>query len=151
RITQLEEKLNGIAAQKKAAEEQLAYYDDEIESVERLIEKELAVKSRLLALKRQKAELEGNIGSYVAERTNTQEKIGETKAQILSVESEYKKEVATDREKNQAEIADFSEQRSASSDVYDRTTVKAPQSGIVTGLKVHTVGGVVTPGAPILD
>ncbi len=151
RVTQLEEKITGIKAQKQAAEEQLLLYDEEISSVQRLIEKELAVKSRLLTLKRQKSELAGNIGSYVAEITNTQEKIGETRSQILTLESEYNKEVATARDETQAEIADLEEQLTASSDVYDRTTVAAPQSGIVTGLKVHTVGGVVQPGAPIMD
>jgi HlyD family type I secretion membrane fusion protein len=33
----------------------------------------------------------------------------------------------------------------------ERTVVLAPTEGIINGLKFHTVGGVVAPGAPILD
>ena len=32
-----------------------------------------------------------------------------------------------------------------------RTTVRAPESGIVNGLQVHTIGGVIGPGMRIVD
>ena len=36
-------------------------------------------------------------------------------------------------------------------DIVSRTIVRAPESGIVNGMQVHTVGGVITPGMRIVD
>jgi HlyD family type I secretion membrane fusion protein len=43
------------------------------------------------------------------------------------------------------------ERRRAAADILERLDVIAPQSGIVVGLKVSTVGGVIRAGEPILD
>jgi multidrug resistance efflux pump len=39
----------------------------------------------------------------------------------------------------------------ASGDVLERTVITAPQAGKITGLQFHTLGGVVAPGATIMD
>jgi HlyD family secretion protein len=39
----------------------------------------------------------------------------------------------------------------AASDVLSRIEVKAPQDGVVTDLKVHTRGGVIQAGEPLMD
>ena len=38
-----------------------------------------------------------------------------------------------------------------STDVLARTVIRSPQAGKITGLKFHTRGGVINPGAPIMD
>lgn len=151
RILQLEEKITGIQAQKAGTEKQLSLIAEEIETTSKLLEKGLSLKSRLLALQREEASLQGQIGSFVSEITNTQERIGETKIQKLNRENEYQKEVATEMKDVQQEIAGLEEQLSASSDVFERTVITAPQAGTVTGLKYHTVGGVIAPGTAIMD
>ena len=39
----------------------------------------------------------------------------------------------------------------ALTDVVNRTIIRAPESGIVSGMQYHTEGGVVGPGAPIAE
>ena len=39
----------------------------------------------------------------------------------------------------------------AANDQLSRTAVKAPEDGVVTDLKVHTPGGVIGAGAPLMD
>lgn len=151
RIVQLEEKITGMQAQKTASERQLVLIAEEIKTNTALLEKGLSIKSRLLALQREEASLQGEIGNFTSEITNIQEKIGETKIQKLNRENEYQKEVATDLKDTQQEIAGLEEQLSASSDVFDRTVITAPHAGTVTGLKYHTVGGVIAPGTAIMD
>ena len=51
----------------------------------------------------------------------------------------------------QTELNDVMEQITVLEDVVSRTTVRAPASGLVNGLQVHTLGGVVTPGMRIVD
>jgi HlyD family secretion protein/epimerase transport system membrane fusion protein len=46
---------------------------------------------------------------------------------------------------------DVSERQVAASDRMTRLEIRAPQSGIVVGMRAHTVGGVIGPGEPVLD
>lgn len=50
-----------------------------------------------------------------------------------------------------SKINDQEEKLRAATDVMQRTVIVAPSEGVVTGLKFHTVGGVVSPGEPIMD
>lgn len=151
RIAQSNERIEGLTAQKDAAERQLALLGEELHTLTELVDKGLAVRSKLLDSQREKAMLEGNIGNYISEIANTREKIGETETQKLTLEAQYQKEVASDLKDVQQQIAELSEQLTASSDIYRRTVITAPLSGEVTGLRYHTIGGVIAPGAPILD
>ena len=36
-------------------------------------------------------------------------------------------------------------------DVLQRIEIKAPKSGIIQGIKVHTIGGVIKPGANLME
>jgi HlyD family type I secretion membrane fusion protein len=57
----------------------------------------------------------------------------------------------TELKEVQQQISDLQEKIQASGDILKRTVITAPQAGKVTGLKYHTLGGVITPGAPIMD
>ena len=43
------------------------------------------------------------------------------------------------------------ERVTALEDIVSRTVVRAPESGLVNGLQVHTIGGVIRPGMRIVD
>jgi protease secretion system membrane fusion protein len=70
----------------------------------------------------------------------------ETESYISNFESNYHKQVET-------ELADVQKRRDALRDKYQavafelkNSTVRAPDDGVIVGLKVNTVGGVITPG-----
>ena len=48
-------------------------------------------------------------------------------------------------------IAELRDRIHAQEDVLRRLDVRAPQAGVVMGLRFHTADGVITPGMPILD
>jgi HlyD family type I secretion membrane fusion protein len=50
-----------------------------------------------------------------------------------------------------ARVYELGEQLAAAEDVLKRTEIRSPIDGTVVGLKVHTVGGVVAAGQPLLD
>ena len=60
-------------------------------------------------------------------------------------------EVTTELAQVQTLIRDLSERLLALRDVVSRTEVKAPDSGVVNGMQVHTIGGVITAGSPIAE
>jgi HlyD family secretion protein len=151
RIAQLREEIVGLRAQVKSAEGQLALIGEEVSSVQILVGKGLAPKPRLLALQRTQEELGGNRGQYVAQIAKAEQTISETRLQIINIENEFATQLAGELREVQMTIADQEKKLRAATDVVDRTTITAPSEGIVTGLKFHTVGGVVAAGTPILD
>ena len=50
----------------------------------------------------------------------------------------------------QAKEAELNERRVAAEDQLKRVDIRAPQAGIVHQLAVHTVGGVIAAGEPIM-
>ena len=104
-----------------------------------------------LELKKQKAELEGNKGQYEANISKVSQAISETELEIANIKTEKLNEILKELQEVQTKIADLEERTSASSDVLTRTLITAPVSGIINNLKYHTKGGVISPGAEILE
>ncbi len=151
RIAQLRDEIEGLVAQEKAASAQIKLIKEEIETVQALVDKGQGLKPRLLSLQRKAAELEGNRGEFVALIARAEQAIAENNLQIINTENEHQSEVIALLRETQDTIADLQERVRASEDILERITVTAPQSGVITGLKFHTVGGVVGPGEPIMD
>ncbi|MNF54284.1 Type I secretion system membrane fusion protein PrsE [compost metagenome] len=49
------------------------------------------------------------------------------------------------------QVFDLRERLTTAEDRLQRTLIRAPGSGMVLGLRVHTIGGVVSPATPLLD
>lgn len=150
-IAQYDKQIQGMESQIASVKEQSVLIAEEVKSVQELFDQGLSEKPRLLALKRSKADLSGREGEYLSQISKIRESITETKLQVFNIQNEYLKQTAAELEETQKNIADLEEQLRASRDVLDRTTVFAPQSGKVTGLKFHTIGGVIAPGTPIME
>jgi HlyD family secretion protein len=65
---------------------------------------------------------------------------------ILNLQNDSQKEVASDLRDMQKKIHELREQIEAAEYVLTRIEVKSPEAGVVTDLKFHTPGGVVQPG-----
>ncbi len=151
RIEQLTDEIDGLSAQEQSSREQLQFLNQEIDTVKKLVDKGQALKPRLLALQRQKAEVEGRRGEFLANIARARQTITEAELQIINAKNERLNTTVTELRDNQAQIADLTERLNAAQDMLVRTKVKAPDKGIVTGLKFFTVGGVISPGTDILN
>src|ERR1700687_4708134 len=78
----LRTEIDGLLKEKEGKERQVAFLDDEIATVGGLLKSGLALKSRLLALEREKASLEGNIGRAVADQSKAENNINEAELKI---------------------------------------------------------------------
>jgi HlyD family type I secretion membrane fusion protein len=151
RIEQLKDEIGGMQAQENAARSQLVLIREEIGGVRTLYQSGNAPKTRLLALQRKETELEGSRGEYLAKIARAKQTISETQMEIINARNEALNKIVDELRKTQVDLSTLEEQVRASKDILDRVTIYAPQSGIVTGLKFHTKGGVITPGTPIMD
>ncbi|MBV8652154.1 MAG: HlyD family type I secretion periplasmic adaptor subunit [Alphaproteobacteria bacterium] len=151
RIAETNEEIVGLQAQEASDRQRIALINEEIYGLKQLVDKGLERKPRLLALQRDLAEIEGKRGDTLAQIARAQENIAESRVSILNQQNDMQNEVASSLRDTQKKIHELDEQIQAAQDVLSRIEVRAPEDGIVTDLKVHTPGGVVTAGEPLLD
>ena len=150
-ISQLKEQIKGVKAQYVSNTKQYELISEEVKEVAQLAAKKLVEKPRLLALQRNAAQLQGARGDNVSQIAILRQRIGETKSKILTLESDQHKDVLTQLREVQKQISDLVKREVVEKDVMDRTLIRSPQTGSVVGLQVHTKGGVVSPGAAMMD
>ena len=151
RIAQVKEEIDGYRAQEAAAKQRIALITEEIKGVKELADKGLERKPRLLQLQRDLADIEGQRGELAAQIAKAQQTIAESEVQIINQQNDTQNDVANQLRETQAKIHELTEQMQAAADVLSRIEVKAPQDGVVTDLKVHTPGGVIQAGEPLMD
>jgi HlyD family secretion protein len=151
RIEQLREEIAGLEAQIRADGRQIALIDEEIEGVEELYRKGLERKSRLLALKRTRTDIEGDRAERRARIARAEQAIGEAELQIIAQDTAHLEAINEEASRVQFELAEVEQQLAASRDVLERTLIAAPTDGTVVGLRFRTAGGVIRPGEPVLE
>jgi HlyD family secretion protein len=151
RIAQLREQIQGPADQVGAKKREIELIGQELKGVRELWQKNLVQITRVTALERDAARLEGERGSLVSTIAQTKGKITETELQILQIEQDLRTEVGKDLAEIRGKTAELVEKKVAAEDQLKRVDIRAPQDGMVHQLAVHTVGGVITPqGEPIM-
>ncbi len=151
RIEQLQSQITGYQAQQVSKEKLITSFSEELVDVRELLSQGFSDKIRLRALERNISTLEGEVAELTASIATAEVAIGETKLQILQERKEFHNAVVSELREVQNEINVGAEIAIAREDIVSRTIVRAPDSGIVNGLQVHTIGGVIMPGMRILD
>ena len=150
RVAQLKKEIQGYVGQTAAKEREIALINKELEGVRELREKNLVPLTRLTALERDAARIEGERNQLIAATAQSEGKVTETELQIIQVDQDLRSEVAKDLGETRAKVSEFIERKVATDDQLKRTDIRAPQNGIVQQLTVHTVGGVVAAGDSIM-
>lgn len=151
RIAQAEQQISGLRSQDAAVRDQIASYTDEVERLRPLGHSGLVPLSRIRALDRSKSELEGRSAALGSEVSRLERQVGETNLQIQQVTRKTVEEVSGKLAETRARVADLREKVRMAEDVLNRADVRAPRSGKVVNVKVHTVGAVVRPGDTLLE
>lgn len=151
KIAQLKDEIEGLRYQEDSVSKRIKMISEESGSLDKLYEESIISKTRYLELKKQTAELEGNRGQFSSNISKVSQAISETELEIANIKTEKLNETLKELQEVQTKIADLEERSSASSDVLTRILITAPVSGIINNLRYHTRGGVISPGAEILE
>lgn len=149
-IKQFKEQIVGLEAQRDAKAREIDLVARELHDLSGLLAKGLIQRARITALKRDKARLEGEHGGFISEIARAGQAISEREIQILQIDEEMRAEVVEQLQSTRAEIAQLTEQQVSAAEHLRQVEVRAPRSGIVHQLVVHTVGGVVAPGEDLM-
>jgi len=148
---QLNEEITGLKGLIAAENTQIKLIRSEIADVQSLVAKGLAKRPRLLALQRQQAEIEGARSRNIASVARAKQQIAETRLRVSELKTQKLNQVVEELRATQTELFDLEERIRSAEDVLVRTRIKAPLDGTIVGLQIHTPGGVVGPGEPLMD
>ena len=151
RITQTHDEIAGLTAQRDAKAREIELTKKELELLRGLKEKKLVPVTQYMALEREAAKIEGEHGQLIAEIARTEGRVSETQLQVLQLDKEFRETVLGELRAVEAELAELAERRVAALDQLRRLEIQAPQSGVVHQLAIHTRGGVITPGQPLMQ
>jgi HlyD family secretion protein len=146
RIGQLRQEIKGLVAQHESKQVEVDLMKEELERVMQLRRRELVPTTRELSSRRDLTRLQGEWGALVAQMARTQGQISEIELQILGINQTTQSDATKELREIEARIAEFEERRIAAEDMLKRVQLRAPQTGVVHDLAVHTVGGVISPG-----
>jgi HlyD family secretion protein len=150
RVAQSQEEISGLIAQVESKDKQIDWIKQELQGVRELWEKKLVQFNRVTTLEREQARLDGERGQLVAATAQSKGKIAEIKIQILQIDQDMRTEVGKDLAEVRGKMAELVEKKVAAEDQLKRIDIRAPQDGVVHQLDIHTVGGVVQAGAPLM-
>lgn len=151
RVSQLAEQSTGYERQLAANAEQKRLIGEELVGMRELAAKGYAPVNRVRALERSEAALTGEEGSYRAQIARSGEAIGETRMQLMTLDRRMMEEVADQLRDVQVRLDELQPKLLALREQLGRAVVRAPEGGKVVGLSVFTVGGVVAPGATLME
>jgi HlyD family secretion protein len=151
RIGQYESQIAGLKQQLAATTRLLALSRADVESARKLQAKGVASQSSANALERQYVQFEGQQGQLSASIADAEGRISETRLQISSIDQNAIVEVGRDLEDVSSAIAELTQRRLVAMEQLRGLEIKAPATGVVYQLAVHTVGGVVGAGEVIAN
>jgi HlyD family type I secretion membrane fusion protein len=151
RAVQLREEIEGLRAITVAQDEQIALIQQEITTVEGLIQKKLERTPRLLALQRAVAELQGERAENLTRIARNEQLIGQAELELLTHRQQDNEKVNVELVETRVELAALRSKMPARLDILTRTVIAAPIAGTVMNVRATTESGVVRGGEPLLD
>jgi HlyD family secretion protein len=151
RIDQLAQEISGITAQATSTGEQSRLIGDELDSLRPLLDDGFVSVTRIRSLEREQARLLGDAGQRAAEIARAQARIGETRLEIIQLADDARSATLEELGEAESRIAELRERQLEAQTKLTRTSLRAPLSGLVHQLTVHTIGGVIGAGDTIMQ
>jgi len=151
RELQLRQQTGGFQRQIAANDDQQALISEELDGVRKLNAQGYAPATRIRQLERQAADLRGQLGSLTSQVGRTNEAVGETRMQGLSLDGQFLEGVAEDLRKVQVSLDETEPRLKAARSEVAQATIRSPATGHVVGLTAFTVGGVIGAGQTLAE
>lgn len=152
RINQHKEKISGSEKELEANKEIISSYEEELNAKLPLLNEKYIDKSQILTIKRMIAERKGLEAKLIQQIAESKESIEELNLSVKTLQNKYREDAVNNLGKARDEIFQIGKQLSPQLDADERLDIRAPVAGTVINLEIHSEnGGIVKPGAPILD
>ncbi len=150
-IGQLHAKERGLQAQLASRDKSVRSFEGELKIYQTLLKEGYSDKKIVNDLDRKFTDSQGQSGELQSTLAATGLQISETELKVLQLDKELQSEVIKELAEVQSNLFELREKIHALEQTVERSVIKAPEAGKVLGLAVHTQGGVIAPGSPILE
>ena len=150
RQVQITKQIEGLEAVQSATQSQIKLLSQEIEGLEELLAQGLTQVSRVLALQRELARLQGTEGQAAASIAENRGRIAEIEIERVRMRSAVREQAISDLRDLEFRDIELRERRDALLDQVDRLDLRAPVSGKVYGSAADTLRGVIRPAEPVM-
>lgn len=140
-----------LASRSASLAKQAALLGEELAMRTTLFEKGLTSRSVILALERQKSQLDGERTSLPSRKIGIEKRIAEAESRLAALDSDLIGDVLKELSEIETAIAQLTEERKTLAQRLELTEIRAPSAGIVHGLKEHSVGAILEPGQTIIE
>lgn len=143
-VASLNEQISGLTAALKSRQTQARSLEEEMRNTSELAKKGFVPQSQANQAERQKSDIDSSIA-------NTQADIARARLQISQVRSTVLKDVDNQLQEIQKNRDAVLSRLDAAKFDRELAEIKAPVSGSVVGLKVFTVGGIISSGMVLME
>ena len=150
-ISQIDAQIAGSEDQIRAETKIISTLQEELKAKRQLFNERYLEKSQILELERNLASHEGNRGSRKQAVAEAKQRRVELALRIEDTKNRFVEEASNGSSKLQNEVSQLEEKLRSTLDVKNRLKVLAPVAGRVVDLKVHSRGGVIRAGEPLMD
>ena len=147
----LELQMLGTEASRTAKEDQLGVLREQLKGMRDLADVGFMPRIRVQDQERALSAMSGTIAEDTGSIGRSRQSIAEIKIRMVSREQEVRKEVESQLSDIQRDASSLSSRLEGLKFDVLNTEVKSPATGLVVGLAVHTIGGVVAAGLPMME
>lgn len=150
-IKQIKNQIIGLKKEVEAIKASIGYIKKSLVASTKLQKKGFGEQSKIWEKESLLAEKRERLGAQQAENAVAQSKIIETQLRIITLKNTYTQDADDQLKELQKELLEIKELLRPAQYAYDRAVVSAPLDGQVINLQVNTVGGVIRPGADLME
>ncbi len=150
RLRQLKAEIAGMTAQLTSKDREVSLTQNELDRLRPLEVRKFVPATKMTLTRRDLARLNGEQSQLTASIAQARGRVAETELQLLQLDQDRLTDVMKDLRETQGKTEELIERKIAAEDQLRRVEIRAPQAGTVHQLSVHTIGGVIMAGEPIM-
>ncbi|QNI02550.1 HlyD family type I secretion periplasmic adaptor subunit [Halomonas sp. SH5A2] len=149
-VEQIADEIKGLEAQQQSKDDEFRLVATEYEANKGLVAKGVIARTHLVPIARDRAKLSGERGEIQASIARARTRMSEIRLQIIAIDDNARTEAQRELSDVEAEFSELRDRHIAIEDRLSRTDIRAPISGTVNELNIHTIGGVITPAEELV-
>lgn len=157
-IAILQENLRGAEMQLQGLEQvqqnrrnQISFIQKQLSGIRDLANEGYVPRNRMLELEREAAQLQAALSNDMVEASRARNQSAELKLRILQREQEFQTEVQSQLSEVQKESHSLADHLEALNYTLRETEIRAPISGFVQNVSIHTEGGIIAGGMELME
>jgi len=147
---QIDNQIAGTNAQIAALDRQALLIAKELTDKQTLLSQNLVQAGQVLALEREAARIDGDIGRLTSQVAELKAKISELSVEVLRIDEKRREDAITRLRDLQFSEIELEERRLSLTEKLSRLDVRSPVDGVVFGTKVFAVNSVIQAAEPMM-